>query len=286
MPGILYLVGTPIGNLQDISPRALEALRTADLIAAEDTRQALKLLNHFGFKAKLVSYHQHNEEKRLPALLALLAAGHAVALVSDAGMPGISDPGEKLVRAAREAGFPVVPIPGPSAFLLALAASGLPTGEFHFVGFLPRRNRPRKELLARLAAEPATLVFYEAPHRLARTLAELRNALGGERRVVVARELTKIHEEFWRGSLAEAAAHFGANPVRGEITLVVAGRRAEPEVVPAVPLDEAVLRIEKRLQEGQSLLGAVRSVAEETGLPKNELYRRYLAAKKNSSQRE
>lgn len=285
MPGVLYLVGTPIGNLKDISPRALEALRAADLIAAEDTRQTLKLLNHFGLKAKLVSYHQHNEEKRLPELLALLAEGRVVALVADAGMPGISDPGEKLVRAAREAGFPVVPIPGPSAFLLALAASGLPTGEFHFVGFLPRRNKARKELLARLAVEPATLVLYEAPHRLARTLAELHEALGGEREVVVARELTKIHEEFWRGSLAEAAAHFGANPVRGEITLVIAGRGAEQEAVPAVPPEEAVARIERRLQEGEGLLRAVRNVAEETGLPKNELYRRYLA-KKNSSQQE
>ncbi|MCL6614609.1 MAG: 16S rRNA (cytidine(1402)-2'-O)-methyltransferase [Firmicutes bacterium] len=278
--GLLYLVGTPIGNLEDLSPRALAVLRSVSVIAAEDTRRTLKLLNHFGIKTKMVSYHRYNEAERLPELLALLAEGRSVALVSDAGMPGISDPGERLVRAAREAGFPVTPIPGPSAFLLALAASGLPTGDFRFISFLPRGAKERRASLDRIAGETGTTVLYEAPHRLARTLAELRDALGGEREVVVARELTKVHEEFWRGSLAEAAARYGVNPVKGEITLVIAGRGKEARAAPS--FTDGLARVGKLVEEGTGLMAAVRRVAKETGLSKNALYRRYLAEKTSS----
>lgn len=278
MPGTLYLVGTPIGNLEDMSPRAVRVLREADLIGAEDTRHTLKLLNHFGIRTAMRSYHQHNEAERAAEFLACLRDGKAVALVTDAGMPGVSDPGEKLVRAAVEAGVSVVPVPGPSAGLLALAASGLPTSTFLFLGFLPREGAGRRAALARLAGEEGTAVIYEAPHRLVRTLADLAEVLGGGREIVVARELTKVHEEFRRGTLDEILAFYRGNPAKGEFTLVLAGRGGQPADRPS--LAEAAAEVGALEAAGLSTAKAAREVAARLGLPKNALYRAALARKK------
>jgi len=215
----LYLVATPIGNLEDITLRALRVLREVDLIAAEDTRTARKLLSHHGIRARLLSYNDHNKQARIPRILAALRQG-AVALVSEAGMPGISDPGQDLVAAAAEAGFPVVPIPGPSAVTAALAVSGLPTRQFTYLGFLPRRAGERRRLLASLAAEPRTIVAFESPHRLRPALADLL-AVFGDRRIAVCRELTKAFEEVFRGRISDALERF-PEP-RGEFTLVIEG---------------------------------------------------------------
>ncbi|MDI3281107.1 MAG: 16S rRNA (cytidine(1402)-2'-O)-methyltransferase, partial [Bacillota bacterium] len=224
--GALYLVGTPIGNLEDITLRALKVLREVDLVAAEDTRRSRQLLSHFGIRTRLVSYHEHNKKTRGPQLLAELRAGRRVALVTDAGMPGISDPGFELVRDAAEAAIPVVAVPGPSAFLLALAASGLPTRRFVFEGFLPRAAAERRRCLERLAAEERTVVFYEAPHRLPATLKDLAD-LAGDRPLVVARELTKCFEEIQRGTARELAARLLSREPRGEYVLVLGGRAAK-----------------------------------------------------------
>ena len=277
MPGTLYLVGTPIGNLEDMAPRALRVLREVAVIAAEDTRHTLNLLNHFGIKARMLSYHQHNEQERSAELLALLKKGDSVALVTDAGLPGISDPGETLVRAVTEAGLPVVPVPGPSACLLALAASGLPAGGFRFVGFLPRAGKERRAVLAELAMERATIILYEAPHRLCRTLGDLREAFGGDRVLAVARELTKVHEEFWRGNLEGALARYAEGPVKGEFTLVVAG--VEKPAEEAVSLADGLARIEEMVRGGIQTKEAIRQVAQTTGLARNSLYRSWLAQK-------
>jgi 16S rRNA (cytidine1402-2'-O)-methyltransferase len=230
--GRLYLVATPIGNLQDITLRALDVLREVPLIAAEDTRSARRLLDHFGIAAKLTSYNEHNMRAKTPLLLDALAAGD-VAVVSDAGMPGISDPGHELVLAAVEAGHTVVPLPGASAVLAAVAASGLPSRRFHYVGFLPRQSGPRRRALVEAAACGDTLVVFESPHRVRATLEDALAALG-DRRVAVCRELTKLYEEIWRGSIADALAHF-VQP-RGEFTLVIEGGAA-PSAVDAVPAD-------------------------------------------------
>lgn len=278
MPGTLYLVGTPIGNLEDMSPRAIRILGEVAVIAAEDTRHTIKLLNYFGIKTPMLSYHEHNEQERTPVIIARLQAGDSVALVTDAGLPGISDPGEVLVRAAIEAGLTVVPVPGPSACLLALAGSGLPAAGFFFAGFLPRQPKERRAAQRRVAGESGTIVLYEAPHRLPKTLADLAEALGGEREVVVARELTKVHEDFWRGSLAKALAHFESNPAKGEITIVLAGRPEEAGGEPA--LAEAVAEVGRLVEMGTSMAEAVRRVARQFGLPKNALYQAGLAQKK------
>ncbi|TAK67700.1 MAG: 16S rRNA (cytidine(1402)-2'-O)-methyltransferase [Dehalococcoidia bacterium] len=217
--GTLYLVATPIGNLQDITLRALDVLRAVSLVAAEDTRSARQLLDHFGIKARLTSYNEHNARARTPSLLDALAAGD-VAVVSDAGMPGISDPGHHLVVAAVEAGHAVVPIPGASAVVAAVAASGLPSRRFHYLGFLPRQSGPRRAALRAAAASGDTLVVYESPHRLRQTLADALAELG-DRRIAACRELTKLYEEIWRGSVTGALEHF-AEP-RGEFTLVIEG---------------------------------------------------------------
>ncbi len=220
-PGTLYVCGTPIGNLEDMTARSLRILREVDLVAAEDTRRTRKLLVHYGIAARMVSYHEHNELSRAPDILQVLENGGSVALVSDAGMPGISDPGRHLVELAASAGVPVVPVPGPSALVAALAVSGFSADEFSFAGFLPRKGKRRREALERLAQERKVVVLYEAPHRLTRTLADLRAALGGDRKGVVARELTKVHEEVARGRLEELCALFGAREVKGEITIVL-----------------------------------------------------------------
>jgi 16S rRNA (cytidine1402-2'-O)-methyltransferase len=266
VPGTLYLVATPIGNLEDITLRALRLLREAEVIACEDTRQTRKLLDHYGIHKPLVSYHDHNEAVRAPELIEKLESGAAVALVSDAGTPLVSDPGYRLVTRAIEKGIRVEPAPGPSAALAALAASGLPTDEFHFGGFLPPRQAQRRKVLARLAGEPATLVFYEAPHRLLETLADIEEVLG-ERQVVVARELTKIHEEFLRGTAAELRnAHI---TLKGEITLLIA-KAQRTEAHAETPVPDAV---EACIDAGMSRMDAMKAVARERGLSKREVYR-------------
>jgi 16S rRNA (cytidine1402-2'-O)-methyltransferase len=280
-PG-LYLVATPIGNLGDITLRALDVLRRADRIACEDTRQTQKLLNHFEITTPTVSCHQHNERQRATELVEALKAGGRVALVSDAGMPGISDPGNWLAAEAIAAGVPVIPIPGANAALSALVASGLPGGEFHFIGFLPEKAGARRTRLEALAAEAQkgqssrTLVFYEAPHRILETLADLEAVWGPELRVVVARELTKIHEEFLRGSVAEARQDLAARDrVRGEITLLVEAP-AMPET--GTQVAGATLKIADRVALIQAETGvdekdALKRLARELGQSKSELYR-------------
>jgi 16S rRNA (cytidine1402-2'-O)-methyltransferase len=267
MPGTLYLVATPIGNLEDLTLRALRVLREADLIACEDTRQTGKLLAHFGVDKPMVSYHEHNEAGRTPELVAKLEAGANIALVSDAGTPLVSDPGYRLVAAAIGAGIPVVPIPGASAVLGALAAAGLPTDAFRFGGFLPAKTGQRKKALERLRDENCTMIFYEAPHRILDALSDV-SAVYGERPVVVARELTKLHEEFLRGTAEEVRTRLAARPsVKGEITLLI-GKGAP---VPAdTPVDEAVRELE---QKGVPRMDAIKQVARERGLSKRDVYK-------------
>ena len=272
MPGRLYLVATPIGNLEDITYRAVRVLREADLIACEDTRQTRKLLDHYGIVRPTISYHEHNETARAAELTARLEAGETVALVSDAGMPLVSDPGYRLVAAAVGRGIPVVPIPGAAALITALAASGMPTDAFRFGGFLPAKSGQRRKLLQSLCREEVTLVFYEAPHRLLDTLADIAATLGS-RPVVVARELTKIHEEFLRGTAEEVRAALAArDTVRGEITLLI-GRAEGPEPDDR-PIEEAV---DAGILEGLSRMEAIKQVARRRGLSKREVYDQLLA---------
>ena len=269
MAGTLYLVATPIGNLSDFSPRALETLETVDFIAAEDTRVSIKLLNHFGIKKPLVSYHQHNHVTAGQAVLQRLLNGENCALVTDAGMPAISDPGEDLVQLCAQAGVEVLAIPGCSAFVCALALSGLPTGRFTFEGFLSTNNKSRREHLQSLQREIRTMIFYEAPHKLRTTLQDLYDAFG-DRPISLCRELTKIHEETVRTTLAQAVDYYRDNTPKGEYVLVLAG--AQPETTEAISLEEGVALVLRRREEGLRLKDAVREVAETTGLNKNELY--------------
>lgn len=268
--GALVLVATPIGNLGDLSPRAVEVLRTADVIAAEDTRRTRSLLTHAGIAggARLVSVHEHNERTRAAELVERIRRGDRVAFVTDAGTPGISDPGERLVRVCVEAGLAVEVVPGPSAVLAALVVSGLPTARFVMEGFLPRAGRERTERLALLAAEPRTTVLFEAPHRLAATLRDLAAACGDDRRVAVARELTKRFEEVWRGTLAEAVGRVGESEPRGEHVLVLAG--AAPEPAP----DDAAVRdaLARLLAAGASTRDAAAEVASTLGVPRRRAY--------------
>jgi 16S rRNA (cytidine1402-2'-O)-methyltransferase len=267
--GVLVLVGTPIGNLGDLTPRAAEALRSADAICCEDTRRTGRLLQHAGVeRPRLVVVNDHTEAREVPGVVARLARGERVAVVSDAGMPGISDPGERLVRAAVAAGLAVEVVPGPSAALAALVTSGLPAGRFVFEGFLPRKGSGRTERLGAVAAEPRTVVLYEAPHRLARTLADLAEACGPERRVAVARELTKLHEEVWRGSLGDALAWVRAAEPRGEIVLVLEGAPA------AGPPDDGALvdALRVELAAGATARDAARAVAARLGAPRRRVY--------------
>ena len=270
MPGILFLVPTPIGNLGDISQRIADTLAQADFIAAEDTRVSLKLLNHLGLKKPLVSYYRHNTDSAGPAILRRLLAGETCALVTDAGTPAISDPGEELVALCVGHGVDVVSIPGPCALVTALAASGLPTGRFTFEGFLATNKKNRRSHLEQLEGEQRTMIFYEAPHKLAATLRDLRDTFGPDRRVSLCRELTKLHEEIVRTTLGRAAEYYAANEPRGEFVLVIEGA-APPEPAAADP-EAALERVEQLRQEGRSLKDAVRAAAEEFALPKNKLY--------------
>lgn len=272
MSGILYLVPTPIGNLGDISQRMAEALEQADFIAAEDTRVSVKLLNHLGLKKQMVSYYRHNTETSGPAILERLLAGESCALVTDAGMPAISDPGEELVALCAAHGVTVTPIPGPCALVTALAASGQPTGRFTFEGFLAMNKKNRRTHLEELKGERRTMIFYEAPHKLCATLDDLAEAFGPGRRISLCRELTKLHEEVRRTTLGEAAEWYGANPPRGEFVLVVEGAAGTAAEAPT--LAGGLARVEALRAEGLSLRDAVRQAARETGLAKNELYDR------------
>ncbi len=267
MTGALYLVATPIGNLEDITYRAVRTLKEADLIACEDTRQTRKLLDHYGIDKPTVSYHEHNEAERAEDLAARLRSGTSIALVTDAGMPLVSDPGYRLVRAAVEAGVPVIPIPGPSAALTALAASGLPTDAFHFAGFLPHKPGQRLKALEAIADEHATVIFYEAPHRILEALEAVEEVLGA-RPIVVARELTKLHEEFLRGTAAEVRAALAArDSVKGEITLLIGKAVApEPDDTPVPDAVEALVR------DGTPRMDAIKQVARRRGLSKREVY--------------
>ena len=269
MSGILYLVPTPIGNLGDISKRAAETLAAVDFIAAEDTRVSVKLLNHLEIKKPLVSYHEHNQRESGPKILERLLAGENCALVTDAGSPAISDPGEDLVRLCAQAGVPVCAIPGPCAAITALSVSALPTGRFAFEGFLPAQKKERRLRLEALAGEERTMIFYEAPHRLRQTLAELASAFGGTRKISLCRELTKLHEEIARMTLAEAVSHYAENEPRGEYVLVVAGAE---ERTASVSLEDAVGRARALMESGLRVKDAAKQAAEETGIPKNKLY--------------
>ena len=275
MAGMLYLVATPIGNLDDFSPRAVRTLEEADFIAAEDTRVSVRLLNHFGVKKPLVSYHEHNRAAAGQAILERLLAGETCALVTDAGTPAISDPGEDLVRLCAENGVIVQSIPGCCAAIAALAVSGLPTGRFTFEGFLSANRGERRSRLAELTGEERTMVFHEAPHKLRATLADMAEILG-DRPVALCRELTKLHEETMRTTLSRAAAYYEANEPRGEYVLVVGGaQRAEG---PAVTLDQGVAMVLRLRAEGARMKDAVRQVADDTGLSRNELYDAALRA--------
>ncbi len=278
VPG-LYLVATPIGNLGDITLRALDVLKRADRIACEDTRQTQKLLNHFGIATPTVSYHQHNERQRASELIEALKAGGRIALVSDAGMPGISDPGNWLVSESIAAGIAVIPIPGANAALSALVASGLPAGEFHFVGFLPEKSGARRTRLEELAAEARkalrTLIFYEAPHRILDTLADLESVWGTQLRVVAARELTKIHEEFLRGTVADVRRMLAARDrIRGEFTLLVEAPAQSSAERIAGPRDTIAGRVARlQAEAGIDEKEALKKLARETGQSRSEVYR-------------
>ena len=276
MAGTLYLVPTPIGNLGDISRRMAETLGAVDFVAAEDTRVSLKLLNHLGLKKPLVSYYRHNTETAGPQVLERLLAGEDCALVTDAGTPAISDPGEDLVRLCAESGVTVVPIPGPCALVSALAASGLPTGRFTFEGFLPMNKKNRRARLAELAGEGRTMLFYEAPHKLSATLADLAETFGGERRIALCRELTKLHEEVVRTTLAGAVELCREKEPRGEYVLVVEGAPAPEES--EVTLDDGLERVRALREGGASLKDACKQAARELGLSRNDLYAAALAA--------
>ena len=276
MSGTLYLVATPIGNLGDLSPRAVETLKTADFIAAEDTRVSMKLLNHFGIKKPLVSYHEHNHVTAGQSILTRLLAGETCALVTDAGTPAISDPGEDLVRLCAGENVPVYAIPGCCAAVNALAVSGLPTGRFTFEGFLTVNKKSRRQRLESLKTEERTMIFHEAPHKLCATLADLEQAFGPDRRIALCRELTKLHEETMRTTIGQAAAYYRTAAPKGEYVLVVAG--AEPREEASVTLEEAVDMALRLRREGARTKDAVKEVAEHTGLSRNELYAAVLSA--------
>ncbi|MFN6572122.1 16S rRNA (cytidine(1402)-2'-O)-methyltransferase [Dendronalium sp. ChiSLP03b] len=273
-PGTLYVVGTPIGNLEDITFRAVRILQTVDMIAAEDTRHTGKLLQHFQIKTPQLSYHEHNRNSRVPELLEHLTNGKAIALVSDAGMPGISDPGYELVKACIEAGITVVPIPGASAAITALSAAGLPTNRFVFEGFLSPKAQQRREHLESLQTESRTLIFYESPHRLRETLQDLAEVWGSDRQIVLARELTKLYEEFWRGTIAEAIVHYSQREPQGEYTLLVAGTPPSQ-----TQLTEAQLKAELQqlISQGISRSQASRQLAKFTSLTRRQIYQLALS---------
>jgi len=279
MAGTLYLVATPIGNLEDITHRAVRVLGEVDVIAFEDTRHTRTLLNHYRIRTKTVSYHEHNERERAEELAAMLEAGASIAIVSDAGTPGISDPGYRLVSDALKCGARVVPVPGASALVAALVASGLPTNEFFFGGFLPARSLQRRARLMDVRSLDSTLIFYEAPHRIGQTLADAREILG-EREAVVARELTKLHEEIARGRLSELAARFSTTEsVRGEIVLLIDRARAQFEADKDQTEMDVAARVNALEAEGLDNRAALKRAARELGLNRSEAYRRLVAAR-------
>lgn len=275
MPGMLYLVPTPIGNLGDISPRMAQALAQADFIAAEDTRVSVKLLNHLQIKKPMVTYHRHNTQTSGAAILERLMAGETCALVTDAGMPAISDPGEELVALCAAHEVKVECIPGPCALVTALAVSGQPTGRFTFEGFLPMNKKNRRAHLDSLRGEERTMLFYEAPHKLSATLKDLAQTFGEERPVSLCRELSKLHEQILRTTLGEAVAYYEENPPKGEFVLVVRG--AEPAAEQEVTVEDGLALVERlRSEEGLSARDAVKRAAKELGLSRNELYDRVI----------
>jgi 16S rRNA (cytidine1402-2'-O)-methyltransferase len=275
--GTLYIVGTPIGNLEDVTLRALRVLREVDLIAAEDTRVTRKLLARYDIHIPVTSYHENSPPSKLESLLRRLREGANIAVVSDAGMPGISDPGADLIEACLEQGIPVIAIPGPTALMTALVLSGLPAERFSFRGFLPAAREARRKALASLAGRDETLVFYEAPHRLSACIGDMLQILG-DRRAAAARELTKVHEEVARGRLSELSAHFASRKTRGEITLIVEGAVGGAE--PVVNVDEALCEVRRLVREGTSLRDAARQVAQATGHPRRKLYQGALETRR------
>lgn len=273
-PGTLYIVGTPIGNLEDMTFRAVRILQTVDIIAAEDTRHTGKLLQHFQVKTPQVSYHEHNRQSRIPELLEHLKNAQAIALVTDAGIPLISDPGYELVKACIDAKIAVVPIPGASAAITALSAAGLPTDRFVFEGFLPAKAQQRREHLESLQTESRTMIFYESPHRLQETLQNLAENFGSNRQIVLARELTKLHEEFLRLTIGEAIAHYENREPIGEYTLVVAGTPPDKPQLTEAELKAELIAI---MSQGISRSQASRQLAKVTSLPRRHLYQLALA---------
>ena len=277
----LYLVSTPIGNLEDITLRALRVLKSVALIACEDTRHTRRLLDHFGISKPTISYHEHNEQARADELVQRLAAGESIAIVSDAGTPGISDPAYRIVLAAIERGIAVVPIPGAVALIAGLVASGLPTDSFLFAGFLPAKKMARRGKLEELKAERATLVFYEAPHRIRETLSDALE-LFGDRQASLARELTKLHEQFLRGTLSELVAHFDEHQPRGEMTLVIAGN-ADDNLL-SIESGSVSEQIERLMLDGLSRSDAIKQAAKSRGLTKREAYQMLLEEKETDDE--
>ncbi|MBR2589310.1 MAG: 16S rRNA (cytidine(1402)-2'-O)-methyltransferase [Clostridia bacterium] len=270
MSGELYIVGTPIGNLGDLSLRAAKTLESVDFIAAEDTRVTLKLLNHLGIKKPMVSYFEHNKRERGEIITARIAAGENCALVTDAGMPAISDPGEDLAALCHEKGIKINSVPGPTAFATALALSGMPTGRFCFEGFLSVSNKSRKAHLESIRDETRTIVFYEAPHKLARTLQDLYDTLG-ERQIAIVREITKIHEEVIRTDLKTAAAQYGDGHLKGEIVLIIEGKQPPQSVY---TLEDAVSMAQEYIAQSMGINEAAKRAAKETNIKKSEIYKR------------
>ncbi len=270
MAGMLYLVPTPIGNLGDISQRCRETLENADFIAAEDTRVSLKLLNHLGIKKSLVSYYEHNKAFKGDKIIERILAGETCALVSDAGSPAISDPGEDLVKQCHDAGIVVCAIPGPCAAITALSISGQATGRFCFEGFLSTSKKSRREHLESLRKEQRTMIFYEAPHKLLTTLEDMAEVFGEDRGISLCRELTKLHEEVVRATLGQAVAKYTENPPKGEFVLIVAG--AQPEEKESATSDDAAARVRQLMEEGLSRKDAIKQTAKELDLPKNVVY--------------
>ncbi len=271
--GTLYVVGTPIGNLGDISPRALETLENCDFIAAEDTRVTLKLLNRFEIKKPMVSYFEHNRFERGPVIAERILSGENCALVTDAGMPAISDPGEDLVKLCMEKGIKIESVPGPCAFATALAVSGMPSKRFTFEGFLPTQKSERKEHISWLIGEMRTMIFYEAPHKLSQTLTDLYDALG-DREIAIVRELTKIHEQVIKTTLSEASLKYSEEPIKGEIVLIVRG--AEPEEKGEMTLEQAAEYAVKLVEKGESKTQAAKLAAKESGFKKGDIYKLLL----------
>lgn len=275
--GTLYLCPTPIGNLQDITLRTLKVLKNVDYIAAEDTRVTVKLLNHYNIKKALISYHEHNKQKKGPEIISLLINGKNIALVTDAGTPGISDPGQDLVQQSIKKRIKIVPLPGATAFVCALIASGLSTEQFVFEGFLPRKSKDRRERLSKLKNEERTIVFYEAPHRILKTLKHIKRFLGN-RNIVIAREMTKLHEEFFRGKTDDAILHYTENKPRGEMVIIVGGQEKSEEVdtvdIKFLGNIKSILnaKIAKYQEKGISKNKSLKKAGADVGLSRNEVY--------------